>query len=204
MEYNKTVLSKLSWMARRMRHIDDFAALSNWVNLMNSIKTLLIPIPETCHTQPLTVNIPNRFQRPSPSRVNQPNHRVSRSVSEKFQSMTYPPAWPARRIKMKSRPAHCHSSDEQMKPQYILQDDDPMGDSDAPDAEAKITKPTRVDELEQPRIKQSVEPTGLDTTKRRDVNALRYGDGKSREEQSLKQKELRWTAISSIVVTVGK
>ena len=85
--------------------------------------------------------------------------------------MTYRPVWPTRRNKMKSRPAHCHFSDEQMKPQYVLQDDDPMGDSDAPDAEAKSTKPTRVDELVQPRIKQSVEPTGLDTTKLKDDNA---------------------------------
>ena len=43
--FNNSTFAKLSWMARQLRHIQDFSELVNWVNLMHSIKQLLVPPP---------------------------------------------------------------------------------------------------------------------------------------------------------------
>ena len=43
--FNSTIISKLSWMSRQLRKIDDVNALANWVNMMHSIKALLFPLP---------------------------------------------------------------------------------------------------------------------------------------------------------------
>jgi hypothetical protein len=43
--FNSTITSKLVWMSRQLRNIDDLNALVNWVNTMHSIKALLFPLP---------------------------------------------------------------------------------------------------------------------------------------------------------------
>ena len=43
--FNSTINSKLAWMSRKLRYIDDLNAIVNWVNTMHSIKALLFPVP---------------------------------------------------------------------------------------------------------------------------------------------------------------
>ena len=40
--FNATIYSKLGWMGRQLRHIDDYQSLKAWVNTMHQIKNLLI------------------------------------------------------------------------------------------------------------------------------------------------------------------
>ena len=52
--FNATIISKLSWMSRQLRKIDDVSALVNWVNTMHSVKALLFPLSSGlyCHGTP--------------------------------------------------------------------------------------------------------------------------------------------------------
>ena len=51
--FNATIFSKLTWMGRQLRHMDN-QSLKSWVNAIHHGKTLLIPIPTNDAIQPQT------------------------------------------------------------------------------------------------------------------------------------------------------
>ena len=65
--FNSAIISKLSWMSRKLRHIDDLQELIPWVNTMHSIKQLLFPQPSCYSTK-------TNFHKTSP-------HSTSRTSS---------------------------------------------------------------------------------------------------------------------------
>ena len=45
--FNTTIYSKLTWMGRRLRDMNDHQSLMTWVNAIHHVKSLLIPTPQS-------------------------------------------------------------------------------------------------------------------------------------------------------------
>jgi len=75
--FNATIISKLSWMSRQLRRINDVNALMNWVNAMHSVKALLFPLPSE-HCCPGTAN---HKTSETPDLSSLPSHYLAQTVN---------------------------------------------------------------------------------------------------------------------------
>ena len=49
--FNANIITKLSWMSRKLKNIDDLKTLAIWVNTMHSIKMLMFPLHSTTNSE---------------------------------------------------------------------------------------------------------------------------------------------------------